>query len=148
DQHGGQEQRPEAARPGRPDDGQESTAGQQAAEQHPQPGVQPAQKRQGDQRAPAELAELAGAGGPVHVEQPHALLPGPGQSSLNCRRWAALSASLRRFFWSCLWRIWLPSTSTSRSVARKQRQASSGVQTIGSLRTLKLVLIITGQPVS
>ena len=33
------------------------------------------------------------------------------------------------------------------SVARKQRYACSGVQTIGSPRTLKLVLIITGQPV-
>ena len=30
----------------------------------------------------------------------------------------------------------------------KQRKASSGVQTIGSPRTLKLVLTITGQPVS
>ena len=29
----------------------------------------------------------------------------------------------------------------------KHRNASSGVQTIGSLRTLKLVLITTGQPV-
>ena len=30
----------------------------------------------------------------------------------------------------------------------KQRNASSGVQTIGSPRTLKLVLTSTGQPVS
>jgi hypothetical protein len=31
-------------------------------------------------------------------------------------------------------------------VPMKQRKASSGVQTIGSLRTLKLVLITIGQP--
>jgi hypothetical protein len=30
----------------------------------------------------------------------------------------------------------------------KQRKASSGVHTIGSLRTLKLVLTSTGHPVS
>ena len=34
------------------------------------------------------------------------------------------------------------------SVPMKQRKASSGVQTIGSPRTLKLVLTMTGQPVS
>ena len=34
------------------------------------------------------------------------------------------------------------------SVAMKQRYASSGVHTIGSPRMLKLVLTITGQPVS
>ena len=39
------------------------------------------------------------------------------------------------------------STSTSISVPKKQRSASAGVQTIGSPRTLKLVLINTGQPV-
>jgi hypothetical protein len=33
------------------------------------------------------------------------------------------------------------------SLPMKQRKASSGVQTIGSLRTLKLVLTSTGQPV-
>ncbi len=33
------------------------------------------------------------------------------------------------------------------SVIMKQRYASSGVHTIGSLRTLKLVLIMSGQPV-
>ena len=39
------------------------------------------------------------------------------------------------------------STSTSISVPMKQRSASCGVQTIGSPRTLKLVLISTGLPV-
>ena len=38
--------------------------------------------------------------------------------------------------------------STSMSVPMKQRKASSGVHTIGSPRTLKLVLTTTGQPVS
>ena len=33
------------------------------------------------------------------------------------------------------------------SVRMKQRQASAGVPTIGSPRTLKLVLMSTGQPV-
>jgi hypothetical protein len=36
---------------------------------------------------------------------------------------------------------------TSISVPIKHRKASSGVQTIGSPRMLKLVLTITGQPV-
>ena len=36
---------------------------------------------------------------------------------------------------------------TSMLVPMKQRKASSGVPTIGSPRTLKLVLTITGQPV-
>src|SRR5262252_7348407 len=40
----------------------------------------------------------------------------------------------------------LPTTRRSSSVPMKQRKASSGVQTIGSLRTLKLVLITTCQP--
>ena len=38
-------------------------------------------------------------------------------------------------------------TSVSISVPMKQRKASSGVHTIGSPRTLKLVLTSTGQPV-
>ena len=37
--------------------------------------------------------------------------------------------------------------SISMSVPMKQRKASSGVQTIGSPRTLKLVLTRHGQPV-
>ena len=37
--------------------------------------------------------------------------------------------------------------SESISVRMKQRKASSGSHTIGSPRTLKLVLMITGQPV-
>ena len=41
----------------------------------------------------------------------------------------------------------LPTTSISISVPMRQRKASSGVQTIGSPRTLKLVLTSTGQPV-
>ena len=41
----------------------------------------------------------------------------------------------------------MPITSTSISVPMKQRKASSGVQTIGSPRTLKQVFTSTGQPV-
>jgi hypothetical protein len=41
----------------------------------------------------------------------------------------------------------LPTTSISISLPMKQRKASCGVQTIGSPRTLKLVLISTRQPV-
>jgi hypothetical protein len=41
----------------------------------------------------------------------------------------------------------LPATSRSMSVPIEQRKASSGVQTIGSLRTLKLVSTRTGQSV-
>ena len=37
--------------------------------------------------------------------------------------------------------------SQSKSVPMKQRQASSGVQTMGSPRTLKLVFTNAGQPV-
>ena len=40
-----------------------------------------------------------------------------------------------------------PTTNTSISVPMRQRKASSGVQAIGSPRTLKLVLTSTGQPV-
>ena len=42
----------------------------------------------------------------------------------------------------------LPTASASISVPMKQRNASSGVHTIGSPRTLKLVFTSTGQPVS
>ena len=42
----------------------------------------------------------------------------------------------------------LPTTSTSMSLPMKQRKASSGVHTIGSPRTLKLVLTSTGHPVA
>ena len=48
---------------------------------------------------------------------------------------------------SSLRRKQLPTASTSISVPMKQRKASSGVHTIGSPRTLKLVLTSTGQPV-
>src|SRR5579871_3532704 len=48
---------------------------------------------------------------------------------------------------SFLHRKQLPTTSTSISLPIKQRNASSGVHTIGSPRTLKLVLTKTGQPV-
>src|SRR5215831_17853035 len=41
----------------------------------------------------------------------------------------------------------LPATSSSISEPMKQRNASSGVHTIGSPRTLKLVLTSTGCPV-
>jgi hypothetical protein len=42
----------------------------------------------------------------------------------------------------------LPIASASISLPMKQRKASSGVHTIGSPRTLKLVFTSTGQPVT
>ena len=44
-------------------------------------------------------------------------------------------------------RTWFSRTRASIDVRMKQRQASSGVQTIGSPRTLNDVLTTTGQPV-
>ena len=57
----------------------------------------------------------------------------------------ALAPAARAF--SPFSRMQFPSTSASISVARKQRYASAGVQTIGSPRTLKLVFTRMGQPV-
>ena len=69
------------------------------------------------------------------------------QSNWNWARYSSTSCSF-----ACGWFSFSStkssSTSTSMFVFMKQRYACSGEHTIGSPRTLKLVLMITGQPVN
>src|SRR5262249_47187104 len=69
------------------------------------------------------------------------------QSSENCARYCFESLGLRAAGCSSLRSTASSSTRTSISVWRKQLSACSGVFTMGSPRTLKLVLTMTGEPV-